>query len=87
MGINSLNFAVSPREKSRPLSFETAFISGRIPEAREAAISVNQHNDGRRVTVSFHKWSDTFPPKPTKTIIEGQARWTEDDLKRLKLIK
>lgn len=45
-----------------------------------------QHPDGRRVTVSFHKSSDTFPLKTLKAIIEMQARWTEDDLKRLKLL-
>ena len=45
-----------------------------------------QHPDGRRVTVSFHKSSDTFPPKTLKSIIEMQARWTEGDLKRLKLL-
>jgi predicted RNA binding protein YcfA (HicA-like mRNA interferase family) len=45
-----------------------------------------QHPDGRRVTVSFHKSSNTFPPKTLKAIIEMQARWTEDDLKRLKLL-
>ena len=44
------------------------------------------HSDGRRVTVSFHHPSDTFPPKTLKTMIEYQARWTEDDLKRLKLL-
>lgn len=46
-----------------------------------------RHSDGRKVTVSFHKPSDTFPPKTLKTIIEDQACWTEEDLKRLKLIK
>jgi len=45
-----------------------------------------QHQDGRRVTVSFHKPSDTFAPKTLKTMLEGQARWTEDDLRRLKLM-
>ena len=45
-----------------------------------------QHPDGRRVTVSFHKSSGTFPPKTLKTMIEDQARWTEGDLRRLKLI-
>ena len=45
-----------------------------------------QHADGRRVTVSFHTNSDTFPPKTLKSIIEGQARWSEEDLKRLKLV-
>jgi predicted RNA binding protein YcfA (HicA-like mRNA interferase family) len=46
-----------------------------------------QHEDGRRVTISFHKSSDTFPPKTLKTIVEEQARWTEEDLTRLKLVR
>jgi predicted RNA binding protein YcfA (HicA-like mRNA interferase family) len=45
------------------------------------------HQDGRRVTVSFHTSSDTFPPKTLKTIIEQQARWSENDLRRLRLLK
>jgi len=45
------------------------------------------HPDGRRVTVSFRRWVDTFPPKTLKRIIEGQAGWTEADLRRLRLIK
>lgn len=46
-----------------------------------------QHADGRRVTVSFHKPSGTFPPKTLKTMLEDQAHWSEVDLKRLKLIR
>jgi predicted RNA binding protein YcfA (HicA-like mRNA interferase family) len=46
-----------------------------------------RHPDGRRVTVSFHRSSDTFKFKTLKSIIEKQARWTEEDLKRLKLLK
>ena len=42
--------------------------------------------DGRRVTVSYHKPSDTFPPKTLKSMIEIQAKWKIEDLKRLKLI-
>lgn len=45
-----------------------------------------RHSDGRRVTVSFHSPSNTFPPKTLKTIIEDQACWTKEDLERLKLI-
>ena len=45
-----------------------------------------RHQDGRRVTVSFHRTADTFPPKTLKRIIEEQARWTEDDLHRLGLL-
>jgi predicted RNA binding protein YcfA (HicA-like mRNA interferase family) len=42
------------------------------------------HPDGRRVTVVFHG-SSTFRRKTLKSMID-QTRWTEADLKRLKLI-
>jgi predicted RNA binding protein YcfA (HicA-like mRNA interferase family) len=45
------------------------------------------HPDGRRVTVSFHHSGDTFQLKILKIMIEDQAKWTEEDLKRLKLLK
>lgn len=45
------------------------------------------HSDGRRVTVSYHSGSDTFPLKTLKRMIEDQANWDENDLIRLKLIK
>lgn len=45
------------------------------------------HLDGRRVTISFHSPSDTFPPKTLKRIINDQAGWTQKDLKRLGLLK
>jgi len=45
------------------------------------------HPDGRRVTVSFHRAGETFETKTLKTMIELQARWTKEDLKRLKLIR
>jgi predicted RNA binding protein YcfA (HicA-like mRNA interferase family) len=43
------------------------------------------HPDGRRVTVLFHRSSDSFRRKTLKSMLD-QAGWTEDDLKRLKLI-
>ncbi|NVM57923.1 MAG: type II toxin-antitoxin system HicA family toxin [Desulfobacterales bacterium] len=46
-----------------------------------------RHPDGRRVTVSFHRSSDTFPPKTLKSMIEVQAQWDETDLRRLGLLK
>ncbi|HID26632.1 MAG TPA: addiction module toxin, HicA family [Methanosarcinales archaeon] len=45
------------------------------------------HTDGRKVTVSFHSPGDTFPPKTLKKMIERQAKWTEHDLKLLKILK
>lgn len=45
-----------------------------------------RHTDGRRVTLSFHHSSDTFPLGTLKSMIEIQARWTEVDLRRLELV-
>ena len=46
-----------------------------------------QHNDGRKVTVSYHRGGDTFPTTTLKKMIERQAQWTEDDLRRLRLLR
>lgn len=44
------------------------------------------HPDGRAVTVSFHRPSDTYTFKTLRSMIEIQARWSEEDIVRLKLI-
>jgi predicted RNA binding protein YcfA (HicA-like mRNA interferase family) len=46
-----------------------------------------RHPDGRCVTLSFHHASDTFPLPTLRSIIERQAHWTEDDLRRLGFIE
>ena len=46
---------------------------------------VYYHQDGRRVTVMFNGRGSTFTRKTLKSMI-SQARWTEEDLKRLRLI-
>jgi predicted RNA binding protein YcfA (HicA-like mRNA interferase family) len=45
-----------------------------------------RHADGRRVTVATHGRGDTFTLKTLRSIIESQARWTEEDLRRVKLL-
>ena len=45
-----------------------------------------RHTDGRRVTLSFHHTGDTFRPGTLRSIIEIQARWTNEDLVRLALL-
>jgi len=45
-----------------------------------------RHPDGRRVTVSAHRLSDTFPPGTLRSMIEIQARWDDHDLRRLDLL-
>ena len=56
-----------------------------ILRSRRAIIAAPPR-DGRRVPVPFHDSSGTFVPKTLRSIIEEQARWTEDDLKRPKLL-
>ncbi len=46
-----------------------------------------RHPDKRRVTVSYHRSGDTFTINILKSMIEKQAKWTEDDLVRLKILK
>lgn len=59
-----------------------------LDKQRRGAHQQYRHpDDKRRVTVSFHSGGDTFPPKTLKTMIERQAKWTEEDLKRLGLLK
>jgi len=45
-----------------------------------------QHPDGRATTVSYHKRPDTFPIGTLKGMI-SDVLWTENDLRRLNLIK
>jgi predicted RNA binding protein YcfA (HicA-like mRNA interferase family) len=45
------------------------------------------HPDGRRVSVTFHAPGDTFTRKTLKSMVEKEAQWTEEDLKRLRLIR
>lgn len=40
-----------------------------------------------RVTVTMHKPSDPLPIKTLKSIVESQARWSRDDLLRLRLMR
>ena len=44
------------------------------------------HQDGRRVTVPFTRDGDTFAIGTLKSMLEMQARWTAEDLRRLELI-
>lgn len=44
------------------------------------------HTDGRAVTVSFHRPSDTFAFKTLRSMIDVQAQWSDADLRRLRLI-
>jgi predicted RNA binding protein YcfA (HicA-like mRNA interferase family) len=58
------------------------------PASRPRTRGSNQlyrHPNARRVTISAHKLSDAFPPGTLKSVIEVQARWNDEDLRRLGL--
>lgn len=45
-----------------------------------------RHLDGRRVVVAYHRVSDTFPAGTLKAMI-ADIGWTDDDLRRLGVIR
>jgi predicted RNA binding protein YcfA (HicA-like mRNA interferase family) len=59
---------------------------GFVLDRQAGAHQLYLHPDGRRVTVSFHRPGATFEIKTLRAMIEIQANWTDEDLKRLKLI-
>ena len=59
---------------------------GFVLDRQGGAHQLYLHPDRRRVTVSFHRPGETFEMKTLRTMIETQARWTDEDLRRLRLI-
>ncbi|MCP5003963.1 MAG: addiction module toxin, HicA family [Planctomycetes bacterium] len=51
---------------------------------RKGSQRVYRHSDGRRVVIHFHHAKDTLPPGTLKSFLNG-TKWSEHDLKRLKL--
>lgn len=45
------------------------------------------HPDGRTTTIHLHNLNQTFAIGTLQAIIELQVRWTEDDLRRLGLLR
>lgn len=53
----------------------------------KGATRLYRHDDGRRVTIHLHRPGQTLKIGTLKEIIENQAQWSENDLKRLGLLK
>lgn len=62
------------------------FRDGFILARQQGSHQQYTHRNGRRVTVTFHSLGQTFPLKTLKSMIEVQAEWNVDDLKRLGLL-
>ena len=59
---------------------------GFSPDRTAGSHHIYCHADGRTVPVAYTQPSDTFPIGTLRKMIR-LARWTEEDLRRLKLIK
>jgi len=55
------------------------------PDEMAGAEQIYRHPDGRRVSIHYHP-KKTYSPKLLKALLEDIG-WTEDDMRRLKLIK
>lgn len=58
---------------------------GAVPDVTRGAVRVYRYPDGKRVTIHYHS-KKTYGPKLLKALLRDIG-WTEDDLRRLKLIK
>ena len=47
---------------------------------------IYRHHDGRKLSVHYHKRSGTYGPGLLKALLHA-ANWSEEDMRRLKLIK
>lgn len=83
-----MNIDYSRLRSATARQINTALIvDGFILKRQRGSHRLFHRSDGRRVTLTFHHPSDTFPPKTLRSIVEIQARWVETDLIRLKLLK
>jgi len=58
---------------------------GWILDMTRGARQVYRHPDGRRIAIDFHP-NKTYGPNLLKALL-ADTGWTEDDMRRLKLIK
>ena len=47
---------------------------------------IYRHPDGRKVVIHYHKGSETYGANLLKALLED-TEWSEEDMRRLKLIK
>ena len=56
---------------------------GFVLARRKGATRFYKHDDGRRVLLHVHCPGQTLPIGTPREIIENEARWDEEDLRRL----
>lgn len=59
---------------------------GFVLDEKVRAERVYRHPDGRKVTIHYHKGSDTYGSGLLKALLKD-TEWSVEDMKRLKLVK
>lgn len=59
---------------------------GFVPDEQLRAERVYRHPDGRHVSIHYHTGSKCYRPSLLKSLFKDIG-WSEDDMRRLKLIK
>jgi hypothetical protein len=81
------NRLLAPALDHRARDHQRAYWRRLLLRNRSGSHQRYRHPDGRRVTASFHRPGDTFRSETLRIIVQSQAGWTDDDLRRLELIK
>ena len=84
--MNSEHAPIALPERSGPEIVRALELDGFQVTERQGSHRVYRHLDKRRVVIHSHRPSDTLPPYVIRNLLIG-TRWTEDDVRRLGLVK
>ena len=76
----------TPRGITARLLVRALYQDGFALKRTRGSHRIYRHPDGRRIIIAYHHLSDTFPIGTLTAIING-AEWTEEDFRRLGLLK
>ena len=74
------------RNKSVDILISALIKDGFVSDEKVKTERIYRHPDGRRVSIHYHKGSTTYKPGLLKSLLKDVG-WTENDMRRLKLIK
>jgi len=74
------------RNKSVDKLISALLKDGFVLDVKVRTERIYHHPDGRRVSIHYHTGSTTYRPGLLKQLLED-TEWSENDMRRLKLIK
>lgn len=74
------------RNKSADKLVSALLKDGFILDTKVRTERIYRHPDGRRISIHYHTGNTTYRPGLLKNLLDDTG-WTEEDLRRLKLVK